>query len=114
MLMTSELRKAVVALQKTTDIVIKPADKGGNTVVMDHPLYTEMCLKILHNKNWYAESTMEAFHLANNKLSELILKAESRGIIDVNTRNFLINRHPRIPVLYALPKLHKKVQLPPG
>lgn len=105
--MTSELRKAIVALQKNTDIVIKPADKGGNTVVMDRPLYTEMGLKILHNKDWYAESTMEAFHLANSKLSKLILEAESCGIIDLNTRNFLINRHPRIPVFYALPKLQK-------
>lgn len=81
---------------------------------MDRPQYTEMCLKILSNKDWYAESTLEAFHLSNQKLLELILEAESLGTIDQNMKHFLINRHPLLPVFYVLPKLHKKTHPPPG
>lgn len=63
--MTPQLRKAATALQKNTNIIIKSADKGGNTVIMDRPQYVDMCFRILNNRDWYAESTVDAFHKAN-------------------------------------------------
>lgn len=69
------LRKAATALQKNQDIIIKMADKGGNTVMMDRPLYIEMCHRMLKNKEWYIGSDMEAFKRANSNLLDLILAA---------------------------------------
>ena len=34
-----EERKALTTLGKRTDVVIKPADKGSGTVIMDHSWY---------------------------------------------------------------------------
>lgn len=41
--------RAIKSLQNHPELTIKPADKGGNVVVMDVPFYEQMCLNILNN-----------------------------------------------------------------
>ena len=36
-------RKALTTLRKRTDIVMKPADKGSGTVIVDHSWYVNEC-----------------------------------------------------------------------
>lgn len=36
------------------------------------------------------------------------------GAIDIDMVNFVRTRYPRIPTLYALPKVHKDLKNPPG
>lgn len=77
-----KLRKALQGLQNDQQLVIKPADKGGNTVVMDSTQYQTMCLKILNNTEWYAVSSHKALEKAHNRLTNIILDAHHEGIID--------------------------------
>lgn len=51
--------RTLKSLQKDQAIIIKLADKGGNTVVMDVLQYSSMCKKILNNKDWYELSSVE-------------------------------------------------------
>lgn len=44
---------ALKSLQNHPGLVIKPADKGGNVVVMDVAAYEIMCCNILDNQDWY-------------------------------------------------------------
>lgn len=106
-----KLRKALRSLQTNKEIVIKPADQGGNTVVMDQVQYSDMCSAILSNRNWYEQSSQTDLDRA---LNTKVLSACFQGIIDDDTKEFLINRTPKTPVFYALPKIHKKITPPPG
>lgn len=40
-------------LEKDPTIVIKPVDKGGNLVIMDHTQYLSMCLTLLSDRDAY-------------------------------------------------------------
>lgn len=51
--LTQEENKALLALEQDSTIVLKPADKGGNLVIMSHEQYRKMCLKILTDPEKY-------------------------------------------------------------
>lgn len=112
--LTPNLRKALKSLEENQDLIIKPEDKGGNTVSMGRLQYQMMCQKILNNTEWYEKSNLQTRLKANRELTVMILEAEHNGTIDENTKNYLVNRNPKIPVFYALPKLHKNVSPPPS
>lgn len=56
--------EALSNLQNNLSLVIKPVDKGGNTVVMDQSDYCRMCMDILNNRDWYSpisETQLDGF-----------------------------------------------------
>jgi len=57
--LTRRERQAHKKLQRRTDIVIKPADKGSGTVVMNRQDYLNECYRQLNNQNskHYQKST---------------------------------------------------------
>lgn len=107
------LRGALKSLQTNPHIIIKPADKGGNIVIVDREQYAQMCLKILKNRDWYEVSDLGVLKKAQVNLSNIICEAFDDGVNSDDTRDFLIQRFPRVPTFYALPKIHKQVY-PPG
>lgn len=50
---------------------------------------------------------------AHLKLMEIIVSANQKGVIDQDTKEYLINKTPKTTIFYALPKVHKKVLPPP-
>ncbi|XP_041440270.1 uncharacterized protein LOC121400667 [Xenopus laevis] len=44
----------------------------------------------------------------------MVTEAFDNNVIPKNVKDFLINAHPKIPVLYLLPKIHKSLLNPPG
>lgn len=48
-------QKSMSELAKDETIIIKQADKGGATVIMDRKLYQEQIEKMLHNNEYYKE-----------------------------------------------------------
>ena len=51
--LTSRGRHALKSLKKRNDIVIKSADKGSATVVMDRDWYINECLRQLNDTKFY-------------------------------------------------------------
>lgn len=42
------------------------------------------------------------------------MEAKLGGCIDSELAEFLLVQHPKTPLLYLLPKIHKSLQNPPG
>lgn len=100
--------------QSNRNIIIKPADKGGNIVIQNTHQYVAMCEKILTNRTWYEKVEPAALELAHVALKDIIDEAKKNGTIDNDTREFLLVKFPVTPIFYALPKVHKGLNPPPG
>lgn len=105
------LTKALKSLQNHPELVIKPADKGSNVVVMDVPFYEHMCHDILNNHDWYRPISKSLIDHFTSEYNQLIFSAYQKGTIDCNTWNFLNVREPKTPTFYSLPKLHKSMTI---
>lgn len=92
------------------DIVLKPADKGSSTVIMDKNFYT-------NNINNYIQSNHQYFKEIEHdptpdllvKITKDLIKLKYTGSIDNRTLRLLTpnQTEARCPYLYGLPKIHK-------
>lgn len=106
--------QALKSLQKRTDMVVKPSDKGGNIVKMTQTHYQAMCHTILDNHKWYRPIPLTFIQTFAGELRDLCMGAYLQGLINRDTLDFLIPKFPRTPNFYVLPKTHKNVHAPPG
>ncbi|KAM9316432.1 uncharacterized protein PAF06_007451 [Gastrophryne carolinensis] len=98
------LHKAIKEFEANHQLVIKPADKGGNIVVMSTTQYEDMCMQILNNKNWYTRTPMSRLTRDAQEYHNLIKEALDQGVINAHTAGFLESPCLTIPTFYALPK----------
>ena len=93
-------------LRNRTDVVIKPADKGGSVVVWRADLYKQEALRQLSDTNFYCEVDKD---LTTNNQS--LVKATVKSLISDDslppTAKNLIVTTPRTSHIYFLPKIHK-------
>lgn len=78
-------RQAPKSLQHHSRLVVKPADKGGNVVVMYVEKYEIMCRHLLKHKEWYRPISKI---LVDNFIQEqysMIFKAFQKGLL----RNYI-------------------------
>ncbi|XP_053571499.1 uncharacterized protein LOC128661246 [Bombina bombina] len=107
-------RKALKELMLARGLVMKPADKGGNLVILDEQLYVNEVKRQLHDKNQYEKISSNPLTHTQNSLFKILNDARSKGIISQNEFKFMYPKFPVMPVFYILPKLHKNMQCPPG
>ncbi|XP_073460898.1 uncharacterized protein [Aquarana catesbeiana] len=107
-------RLALEALSRNHDVVIKPSDKGGNVVVMDSAQYTEMCMDILQNHEWYRPIPKSLLDKFTHDFYTLVDTAFQYNAISKQLWEFIRTSHPKEATFYALPKLHKQKKKPPG
>ncbi|CAJ0934562.1 unnamed protein product [Ranitomeya imitator] len=100
-------RRALDNLSANTELVIKPSDKRGNLVIMDHKKYKEMCLKILTDTTTYGPIRGDITESLSAELNILLSEAYSLGLISKRERDFMVQKTPTTPVFYALPKVHE-------
>lgn len=101
-------------LKQNDQIIIKPSDKGGNIVVMNLDQYKTMVMDLLLNRSWYKPIPLAQVNYAETKYRILVTRAFNKGMIDQKTLEFLTVNTPRLPALYALPKIQKNAKFPPG
>ena len=103
-------RKAIGTLKKNTDIIIKPADKGGAIVIMDKSDYIKEGEKQLqqtqHYKKLYDFEKIKKKFIKGAEASLRSLK--NREYINDDIFKILFRPNPRTSNLYLLPKIHKK------
>ncbi|XP_072357570.1 uncharacterized protein [Scyliorhinus torazame] len=101
---TQAQRNAIRALKTNRSIVIKPADKGGATIVLNRTDYCKEVYRQLNNQEHYrqlpADPTKEHIRQLNRLIQTLDPDLQS-------TLRAFIPRTPRIGDLYCLPKIHK-------
>ena len=97
---------ALKNLSKDESIIISPSDKGGGVVILNTIDYDEKMKSLLHDKDIYQTVTLNEINsdIENfNKSVRRILKKHN-----MTSWNKLIEKTPKIPHIYGLPKTHKE------
>ncbi|KAJ1091293.1 hypothetical protein NDU88_004420 [Pleurodeles waltl] len=103
---TREERQALYHLQQRTDVIIKPADKGGAVVAMKVCDYIEEGMRQLMDTNTYKPLETDPTEDLNKEIKNMVAKYRSLTLIDV-TADILVHPKPRPGRFYMLPKIHK-------
>ena len=107
---TKNLKKkehqAMRELYTNTDIIIKPADKGGSIVIMNTTDYIAEAERQLNNPDHSEKLQEDPTQKFNIHINNLINQAWRVHIIDDTSHNNLQTKNPRIPTFYLLPKIH--------
>uniref|UniRef100_A0A8C5R1Q4 Reverse transcriptase domain-containing protein n=1 Tax=Leptobrachium leishanense TaxID=445787 RepID=A0A8C5R1Q4_9ANUR len=106
--------QALKNLGDDKEIVIKKADKGGNIVVLGLEQYKKMVLTILEDSTTYSVLTCNPTTRFSAELTLILMDAHSSGVISDKEYDFMKPISPTLATFYALPKIHKKIQPPPG
>lgn len=104
--LTQEENEALKTLKTRTDIVVKPADKGGATVVWDKSLYIEEGLKQLSDTSFYVKLNVDVTD-DNNCVVKSVIESEINENNLPDEASSLVVRKPKCSKLYLLPKIHK-------
>ncbi|CAJ0944087.1 unnamed protein product [Ranitomeya imitator] len=106
--------EALYELSHDNEIIIKKADKGGATVIMDKEDYLSEIKRQLADPEVYERLPHDPkFEIARD-IKMVLEKAKDKSIIDQDLYEFLTIKFPIAPVIYVLPKIHKSLVHPPG
>lgn len=83
-------------------------------VIMDRSLYVDMCDKILLNQDWYRKVSVDMIEELGMHYRPIILGAYHQQLIDNKLLDYLDVKWPRTLTFYALPKVHRCADKPPG
>jgi hypothetical protein len=101
-------RRALQELRNKTDIIIKPADKGSATVVMNKDAYLQEAYRQLNNENYYRRLDSPIYLDNVPKINAILDEMLDAGIISTKQLVFLrADSADRPRVFYLLPKIHK-------
>ena len=104
--LSKEERDALTSLRNRTDIVIKPANKGGAVVVWDRNLYLEEATKQLSDTHFYQQIDRDVTETHQKEIASAVTQAITTGDLPPEARNLTVD-HPRTSKFYMLPKIHK-------
>ena len=82
-------RKGLTTLRKRTDIVIKPADKGSGTVMMDHYWYVNECDRQLNDTKYYQKQSSDLTNRVQERVKEYTICLHKDNLIDSETLKYL-------------------------
>lgn len=100
-------KAALKRLSNNRGIIIKPADKGGATVIVNTKDYITEAMWQLSNEEYYKkirkDLTLDHEQLINQYIAELI----SNKDLERGTGQLLRPTNSTTPIFYILPKIHK-------
>lgn len=100
-------RVALKRLSNNKAIIIKPADKGGATAILNTGYYITKAMRRLNDEEYCKrveeDQTLQHEQLINQLISDLI----NDGDLDMDTGQLLRPANSRTPIFYMLPKVHK-------
>uniref|UniRef100_A0A8C5M903 Uncharacterized protein n=1 Tax=Leptobrachium leishanense TaxID=445787 RepID=A0A8C5M903_9ANUR len=111
---TKEETRALNSLCKNKELIIKPADKGGGVVVLSKDKYEREALRLLGDTTTYKYLEGDPTTSITTKFSIYLDKGKELDILTENEFEYLLVQHPKVPVFYYLPKVHKDRENPPG
>jgi hypothetical protein len=96
-------------LKENKNIVIKPADKGGATVILDRDAYLKEAYRQLNDVKYYVRLSKPVYHDNASKISKILNAMNHDGFITDEQLEFLSGpRDYRPRNIYFLPKIHKE------
>ena len=112
--LTKDERDAIKSLSNNRHIIIKPADKGSGTVIMNTRDYIFEAKRQLADTSFYAALDHDPTEPFTQEINTYIIKMFSNSEIGKRCFHYLFNTHTRPGRFYLLPKIHKNVVPPPG
>lgn len=113
--------KALKNIKQIPDIIIKSADKGSATVIMDRQNYINEGYRQLGDTRYYEKIPNPIFPETKLKVHEILKDLLDKHIISEKQFEYLKPPdEPRPRIFYMLPKIHKPVDkwpvrnMPPG
>ncbi|KAL2094171.1 hypothetical protein ACEWY4_011483 [Coilia grayii] len=105
---TSEQRQAIKSLSRNQQLVIKPADKGGQIVMQDRCFYLQEAYRQLSDTTYYTPLSEPLQPSTQVEIRNCINDMYDRKIISSKQRFYLYGpEEPRMRQFYLLPKIHK-------
>ena len=105
-----EERKSIQKLRNDSNIIIKSADKGGATVIMDRENYILEANRQLNDTKYYKLLDQPIFHDNIPKLKNILNEMRHEGFLNQKQFDFLSGPNiPRHRIFYLLPKIHKDI-----
>ena len=101
-------------VKQNQEIVIKRADKGGATVILNKRDYIAEAEKQLNDYRFYNKLDSDPTHIYNSIIEDFLTEMCANGEIHGDTLDYLLIDVPRTAQLYLLPKIHKEKRPPPG
>ena len=94
-------------LRRLNDLIIKSADKGSGTVVMDRDWYINECLRQLNNTKFYELLDNDITTDIQTRILKYAERMNRDKIIN-EAKRYLIQTDPKPGRFYILPKVHKQ------
>ena len=107
-------KKAITELTNKPDIIIKPADKGSGTVIMDLCDYIDEANSQLSNEKHYKQVPSDPSPHIRANITRELKYLTLLGILKENMVKWLIPPTSTPARFYMLPKIHKRLIKPPG
>ena len=105
--LTAAERQAIRQLKQRQDIIIKPADKGSGTVVMDKTWYIDECNRQLSDTKFYKRLNEDTTADIQKRVTYYVNRMHKDKLISDKTRQYLIQTDVKPGRFYILPKIHK-------
>lgn len=101
-------QKALIKLKTMTNLVIKPADKGGALVVMDREHYLNGGLRQLRDVQYYRPLPRTIQSETKEQVTQLVQELLTGKHINQKIYRYLLPPdEPKLREFYGLPKVHK-------
>ena len=107
-------RKAIKELSSDSNIIVKPADKGGAVVILNREDYIAEGIRQLSDSKFYIQTDTDLSKTHFEEINSVLRRMLDDGEIDDSCFYYLNNRNYRTSQFYMLPKIHKRLQNPPG
>lgn len=112
--LTKKETMALKTLKEEKTTILKKADKGGATVLMNLDDYMEEAYNQLQDQKVYRKLTKDPTTEIKREIDIFLQEAYEEDLITEELLKVLVNNEPRTPILYLVPKVHKRLQKPPG
>jgi hypothetical protein len=120
--LSKEEKIAIKSLKQDENIIIKPADKGSATVIMDKSEYIKEANRQLSNTLHYKKLAAPVYPKITNRVNEIIKNLQKKKHLNKKQVEYLsVPTTPRNRQLYLTPKIHKDPskwpvpnKMPPG
>ena len=109
--------KALIQLQKTKVIVIKPCDKGAGIIILDYPMYMRACYEHLMSdkimddgvsKQYYSRVDEMELERTKSKIRNLVQEGIENDILSKEESDAMIADEKDAAKFYCTFKVHKK------
>lgn len=104
---------ALQELKHMDDFIFKMADNSGTDVALNKDDYYCYIITMLQDVSMYTKLTNDSTEKFQIHLSRLLDEGVSLGAISPGQVDYLSIKDPVIPIIHALPKIHKKLDPPP-